>query len=86
MAGKVSKKGSKKNGNVVEQLQKFYDESTKFINKCEKPNKKGNISFLTFRILENHTSMCDWISRYGIYWVLCQADFHPNQQHHLRNK
>lgn len=40
MAGTKQGKG-KKDGTVIEQVQNFYHESIRFLNKCEKPNKKG---------------------------------------------
>ena len=41
MAGNKKGGKGKKDGNAIEQLQNFYYESNRFINKCAKPNKKG---------------------------------------------
>jgi len=41
MAGTKQGKGKKSEG-TIEQIQNFYHESVRFINKCSKPNKKGN--------------------------------------------
>ena len=70
---------NKTDKSMVGQLKQFQVDSVRFLNKCQKPDRKGRSFLLNpLRIHENSPGLRDWILSYGIYWIFRQIDFHPN--------
>lgn len=81
----MSRQGkAKKEGSVIEQVQDFYHQSFRFIQKCSKPNKKGKPA--NPRVHEDLASLRDRVPRDGFHWLLRQTHLHSHQQHHPRHE
>ena len=76
----VSQGKKKVDETVMGQIKQFTTDSQRFINKCDKPDRKGRNSFaLTLpRIYENSPSLHYWILSDGIHRIFRQTHLHPN--------
>ena len=73
----------------VKPLKEFAKDSMRLVKRCTKPDLKGKqcvktsvLSCFGFRVSEDCHRYGHWLCHHGLHRIFCEADSHPNQQHH----
>ncbi|GAQ80788.1 hypothetical protein KFL_000620220 [Klebsormidium nitens] len=71
---------------VTKPIKNFAKDSIRLINRCQKPDRKvDTLLNLDWRVFEDCHSDGVGDDCHGFHRLLCEADLHPNQQHHRGN-
>lgn len=68
---------------IIQPVTNFIRDSKFLLNRCTKPDKKGNVSsvVLISRIHSDCHCFCYWLCGYGFSWLLRKTDPYSYQQY-----
>eukprot|EP00831_Metopus_contortus_P003731 TRINITY_DN11374_c0_g1_i5.p2 TRINITY_DN11374_c0_g1~~TRINITY_DN11374_c0_g1_i5.p2 ORF type:complete len:144 (-),score=23.09 TRINITY_DN11374_c0_g1_i5:18-413(-) len=72
---------SEKDEGIFHSLKSLAKNSINLLEKCQKPDKKGNNLRFIFRICKNHAVLCHWLCSHGSDRISHQTSFHPCKQY-----